>query len=695
MLPYFHSTGHLNYAKSAHVYLQDSFQLLSALSPSEYEKFITKGYFTIRRSDKFWSGIWSDMTIEQILMRSMKSSGGLTGGRGISPSTIATWIKSMPACSRIVEAVEAFAGVETNTSDQHVELREASQKRNAKDIKIFVEWLCEHNPFSKNPSLSSLSTGVVADANVNCDEAYQIGVAAIKEIEGKKFSDIHLKRKHTVKSLAHVTRSIPLRNETVCVNPNQLLHRMVCSVRSCEQLAEIFHYELCTYPPSLFDEAGLMRKGNKSSIVKVLAPKANEISNEKSKGECIIVDGGHLLHRVVWQRPATFRTICEQYTRYVLTHFGKCTVIFDGYEQQLSTKDEEHIRRSASITHIRVNVENDIQVTLAQGDFFSCSENKIQFISLLQSHLQDVGCHVLQADGDADSLIVSTTLSKAQDTNPTTLIGDDTDLLILLTVLAPRGNKIRMVSPGKNNEQDKCYQISTIQHHIGDMKDILLVVYAFTGIDTVSSIYRKGKITPFKKVQANKTLREKLLVFNDSNASPNDIAEAGELFFVILYGSDDQISLDKLRYQLYVKQIGKQPLHAQFNLAALPPTTAAAKEHSKRVYHQVQQWFGVTKDPLQWGWKKHQDHLRPVTTAKAAAPEDLLHLISCCCTDDCDRSCECKSSGLQCSNMCSQCAGHGCNNRDSATELCSDDDWPVAGDELLLELPDTIAPPEH
>lgn len=107
----------------------------------------------------------------------------------------------------------------------------------------------------------------------------------------------------------------------------------------------------------------------------------------------------------------------------------------------------------------------------------------------------EVGCYVLQADGDADSLIVSTTLSKAQDTNNAILIGYDADLLILLAVLAPQGNKITMVSTGKTNEQDKCYNISVTQQNTGKMKDALLAVYYFTGIDTVSSIYKKGKIT--------------------------------------------------------------------------------------------------------------------------------------------------------------------------------------------------------
>ena len=45
--------------------------------------------------------------------------------------------------------------------------------------------------------------------------------------------------------------------------------------------------------------------------------------------------------------------------------------------------------------------------------------------------------------------------------------------------------------------------------------------------------------------------------------------------------------------------------------------------------------------------------------------------------------------------MCIHCAGHGCNNSDSTDEFCSDDDWVVSGDELLLELPDILEPPEH
>lgn len=73
MIPYFHASRHFLYAKSAHLYLQYMLQLETTMSNIEYERFVMGNFFTVRRSCKFWSGVWSDMTIEQVLMRSMHS----------------------------------------------------------------------------------------------------------------------------------------------------------------------------------------------------------------------------------------------------------------------------------------------------------------------------------------------------------------------------------------------------------------------------------------------------------------------------------------------------------------------------------------------------------------------------------------------------------------------------------------------
>ena len=39
-----------------------------------------EGYHVVRRSDAYWAGLSTDLVIEQELMRSVKTTGGLTHG---------------------------------------------------------------------------------------------------------------------------------------------------------------------------------------------------------------------------------------------------------------------------------------------------------------------------------------------------------------------------------------------------------------------------------------------------------------------------------------------------------------------------------------------------------------------------------------------------------------------------------------
>ena len=65
----FAATGHFkfNYAKkSARMYLQLMLEL-HAGHPGLYEQFTEHGYNTVRRSDRYWAGLWTDLTIEQVM----------------------------------------------------------------------------------------------------------------------------------------------------------------------------------------------------------------------------------------------------------------------------------------------------------------------------------------------------------------------------------------------------------------------------------------------------------------------------------------------------------------------------------------------------------------------------------------------------------------------------------------------------
>ena len=82
MLPYLAASGHNLNTKSVYLYLQDMVKL-QQLHPKDYAHFL-QGYHVIRQSNRFWAGLPLDLAIEQILMKSVKTTSGLTQGRGIS-----------------------------------------------------------------------------------------------------------------------------------------------------------------------------------------------------------------------------------------------------------------------------------------------------------------------------------------------------------------------------------------------------------------------------------------------------------------------------------------------------------------------------------------------------------------------------------------------------------------------------------
>ena len=117
MLPYFAASGHSLYAKSAYVYLHIMLRLPETY-PDALRKFM-EGYHVVRRSDRFWAGLFTDLIIEQVLMKSVKTQGGLTRGKGMTENQPLVWVLSMPVCASIYETMQQFSGVSYETSDQH------------------------------------------------------------------------------------------------------------------------------------------------------------------------------------------------------------------------------------------------------------------------------------------------------------------------------------------------------------------------------------------------------------------------------------------------------------------------------------------------------------------------------------------------------------------------------------------------
>ena len=127
MLPYLAAAaGHNHYTKSAWLYLQHMITL-EASNEKVYND-LCSGHQVIRRSDRVWAGISPDMVIEQELMRSLKSVGGLTRGTGLKERKRLVWLLGMPACAAINVAMQSLTGVSMSTNEQHQKHKETGKK---------------------------------------------------------------------------------------------------------------------------------------------------------------------------------------------------------------------------------------------------------------------------------------------------------------------------------------------------------------------------------------------------------------------------------------------------------------------------------------------------------------------------------------------------------------------------------------
>ena len=75
-LPIFAAAWHFNCLKTAYLYLQDM-TTLETTNPAVVSQF-RKGLRVVRLTDKYWAGLGCDLVIEQTLMRTLKSNGGLS-----------------------------------------------------------------------------------------------------------------------------------------------------------------------------------------------------------------------------------------------------------------------------------------------------------------------------------------------------------------------------------------------------------------------------------------------------------------------------------------------------------------------------------------------------------------------------------------------------------------------------------------
>ena len=504
MLNLFAASGHINYARSARIYIQEM-EELNATNPWLQEKF-EKGFHAVRRSARHWSGLWSDLVIEQTLMRSIKSRGGLTRGRGMTETVRHLWVLSISHSAAVHDAMTSLSGVAIKYSEQHIEMGSARQVRDFDDGCKFVEWLKKRNPFTYvDTHLQSLSSGLISvsgEDGVNCENAEAIGQAIQRSLDNQQLPAAKIKRRDHIIPLDSLYNTVAVeKGKSLYINPTVLFTRLA---------------------------AIDMRKPDKASLRKNLL--GSDLTFLKDSDQCNLdfnncifsVDGGALLNRVQFKKQMKFREIAMLYVNYVRKHYRSCFIVFDGYETA-TTKASERTRRQEGKKAQAVIIDEDNEVPYSQVQFLANEGNKTQLIRLISKFLVHDCQMVYQCKGDADTMIVSTSLQLAKDKDvPVVVVADDTDVAVML------------LYHWNESMQAK--------------REHLLFVHAWSGCDTSSSTFGKGKSTFMNMVRKSYELQMASEIISNPCSTQTEVGSAAIKSFIIVYGGKADTSLTKMRY---------------------------------------------------------------------------------------------------------------------------------------------------
>ena len=249
---------------------------------------------------------------------------------------------------------------------------------------------------------------------------------------------------------------------------------MVVANTSSSDVNELSKYELSAYPTSIFENTAMLREADKAPFAKII--RSFVVENIQpfvhSTTHHFVLDGGSLMYRVPWRKNSTYLEIADAYANFVTNKYGNATVIFDGYNGLPSTKDITHIRRTGEETYAEIQFSSNMILSSTKDKFLSNLKNKQQIINLISQQLSIRGSNTIHANGDADLEIVKTAL-RMSELCSTTLIGEDTDLLVLLLHFYSKERNWNRIQFRSDKEKSRglcmiypCYTILLVRKYV-------------------------------------------------------------------------------------------------------------------------------------------------------------------------------------------------------------------------------------
>ena len=95
---------------------------------------LEKEFHYVRRTDTILSGLWADLSIDQIMMHSIKRLGGFARKSEMDESTRNILISTLHQCAAIEQSIQKITKAVHQTSEKQVELGKSKRVKDNPDI---------------------------------------------------------------------------------------------------------------------------------------------------------------------------------------------------------------------------------------------------------------------------------------------------------------------------------------------------------------------------------------------------------------------------------------------------------------------------------------------------------------------------------------------------------------------------------
>ena len=154
-------------------------------------------------------------------MRVLEINRRLTLGRIMTEQKLNFFSDAFQETTPIIEALEIFYKLNSGSSEQYKTLRGSLIKRPKINPDAFLAYLYDHSPFTGNVHLKNISTGHVANSNVNCHKDIEIGMSIASQVYNASFDACKLKHKDSVVNMSEI-HNVKKDGEENFINPEIL-----------------------------------------------------------------------------------------------------------------------------------------------------------------------------------------------------------------------------------------------------------------------------------------------------------------------------------------------------------------------------------------------------------------------------------------------------------------------------------------